>query len=286
MLFLLGITGSPVPEKDPEKRQDIYEPEQLSLNNSAPNFPTAPPRLAVTQQPSEEYPNTASPTDITPASEKTDLNTKTTTTTTPLITEPKSTDAYDNPEIAASKSTAKNPQSVIELEELSHNASVPTVPPEMSSTRINSTPTSDQSTTTNSQSTSEPKSTPSATAQANNLDLKPSNPFQSEDRQDPEVNLDKQTEAQLEPSENKTLERLEIQKIVSTDSPTYPALIESTHASAVVSLSPTKVQEKPTKPKDANNNLQDLQDYQAGKDTTFTLLLLNIYCANNDAFIY
>lgn len=274
-----------MPDKDSEKHQDNYEPEQLSPHNSAPNFPPASTRLAVTQQPSEQYPNTRSPTDTMPASEQTDLNAETTTTTAPLITEPKSTDAYDNPKIPASKSTAKNPQPVFEVEELSYNASVPTVPPEMASTKINSTPTSDQSTTTNSQSTSEPKLTPSATAQANNPNLKPSNPFQSEDRQGPEVNLENQTEAQLEPNENTTSERLEIQKMVSTDSPTYPTLIESTHGSVIVSPSPTKAQEKPTKPKDANNNLQDLQDYQAGKDTRFTLLLLNIHCANN-AFIY
>ncbi|KAB5539630.1 hypothetical protein PHYPO_G00091240 [Pangasianodon hypophthalmus] len=276
-----SIIGSPVPDKGPEKPQDYFEPEQLSPNNSDPNVPPASTRLAHTQQPSEQYPTIISPRYTTPASEQTDLNAETTTS---LPTEPKSTDAYDKP---ASKPTAKNPQSVFELDQLSYNASVPTVPPEMASTRPNSTPISDQSATTNSQSTSEPKPTPSATAQANNTDLKPSNPVQSEDRQDPGVNLENQTDAQLEPSEN-TTSGLEIQKMVSTekpattkiteaqnenqdikgilstkDSPTYPALIESTPASVMVSPSPTKEQEKPTKPKDANNNLQDLQDYQA-----------------------
>lgn len=266
--------GSPVPDEDREEPQDNFEPEQLSPNN----FPPASTRQAVTRQTPEQYPAMTIPADGTTAPAQTDLNTE---TTTPLTTEPKSTAADDNPEIPASKPTARNPQSVSELEQLSYNASVPTVPPEMASTTPNSTLTS--------QSTSEPKITPSATAQANNPDLKPSNPVQSEDKQDLKVNLEDQTEAQLEPSENtnpggveilKTLstdkpttarittvaqnENREIKDIVSTkDSPAYPALTESTPAPATVSSSPIKVQENPTKPKDTNNNLQDLQDYQA-----------------------
>lgn len=285
MLFLSGVSGSPVSDNDPEKPRDYFKPEQLSPNNSAPNF---------TQQPSEETPSTTSPIDTTRASEQTDLNAE---TTTPPTTEPKSTDTHDNPEIPVSESTPKNPQSVFELEQHSPKVPVPTVPPEMVSTRPNSTPTSDHSATTKSQSSSDPKPTPSATAQANNPDLNTFNPVQSEDMQGAEVNLKNQTETQLEPSENTTLGILEITKTVSTakpttaniiedqnenqdtmsvlstrDSPTFPTIIESTPASVKVSPSPTKSQEIPTKPKEANNNISNdnLQDYQAGKGTRFT----------------
>lgn len=261
-----------MPEKESENPQDYLKPEQLSFNNSAPNFPSATTRLTATQQPSEETPSTTSPTD---------LNAE---TTAPPSTEPSST---DNPEIPVSKS-AKNPQSVFEEEQLSTNALVPTVPPETASITPNSTPASDQSATTNSQSTSEPKPTPSTT---NNPDLNPFNPVPSEDRQDPEVN---KSEAQLE---NTTLGIVETQNMVSTvmpttaniteeqnekqnmtdilstkDSPTSSALIKSTPASVKVSPSPTKAPEKPTEPKDANQNLQDVQDFQAGKDTRGTSL--------------
>lgn len=293
MLLISGTTGSPVPDKETEKPQDDFKPEQLSPNNSAPNFPPASTRLAVTQEPSVQRPTTTSPKDATPAAEQTDLNAE---ATPPPTTEPKSTDTHDNPEIPVSESTAKHPQSVFELEQLSYNASVSTVPPEMAPTRPNSTPTSDQSATTNSQSTSGPKPMSSATAQAKNPDLKPS--VQSEDRQDPGVNLENQTEAQLEPSENTTLGRFEIQTMVSTGkpttaeitkeqdenrdikaiastqaSPTHPALIESSAASLKASPSPNKVPEKPTEPKVDNSSLPDLQDFQAGEDTRFQVLL-------------
>lgn len=275
-----------MPEKESEKPQDYLKPEQLSFNNSAPNVPSATTWLTVTQQPSEETPSTTSPTD---------LNAE---TTAPPSTEPSST---DNPEIPVSKS-AKNPQSVFEEEQLSNNALVPTVPPETASITPNSTPASDQSATTNSQSTSSehllrhPKPTPSTT---NNPDLNPFNPVPSEDRQDPEVN---QNTTQLE---NTTLGILETQNMVSTvmpttaniteeqnenqnmtdipstkDSPTSSALIKSTPAPVKVSPSPTKAPEKPTEPKDANQNLQDVQDFQAGKDTRGT----SFHSANKSSF--
>lgn len=277
-LTVLLLSGSPVPDNDPENAQDLFKPEQLSPNNS----------VAVTQQPSEQPPTTTRPTESTTASEKTDIKAE---TTTPPPTEPKITDA-DNPEKSASESDDQNPQSVFELEQLSNS----TVPPEMASTRLNSTPTSDQSDAANSQSSSELKPTLSATAQTDNPDL---NPVQPENRQDPEVNLENQTEAPGKPSENTTLGRSEILTTVSTPlpttakiteqqtehqeirgivttkpSPTYPALTGSTPASEKVRSSPTKAQENPTKPNDSNNSLQGLQDYQAGKDSRILLLFL------------
>lgn len=281
VLFLPGIIGSPLPENDPKKLQDSFEPEQLSPNNSAPNFPPTSTMLAVTQQLSEQYTTTTSPSDITPASKHTDPN-----------AEPKITEAHDNPEIPPSNSTV-NPQSDSELDQLPNNASVPTVPPNLASAKPNSTPMSNQSATQNSESASEP-------------DLKPSTPVQSDDKLDPEVSLENQTDAQLEPSKNTTPGTLEIERMVSTDkpniekmtesqnenldinnilstkdSPTYTALIETTPASKIATPSPTKVQEKPTKPIDTNDNLQDLQDYQAGKGVRFPLHFLSIHCNNN-----
>ncbi|XP_047657632.1 proteoglycan 4b isoform X2 [Tachysurus fulvidraco] len=267
-----SITVSPLADKDPDIPS--FEPEQLSPNNSDPNFPPISTSQAIsqepTQEPSEQFVTTTSPTDITPASEQTDLKAD---PTTPTTTEP----------------TAIHPQSVFEQDQPSYVASVPTLPPKMASPRPNSTLMSEQSATTNSQSTSEPEPTPSASAQANNTDHEPSNP---DDRHDPEVNLENQTDAQLEPSENTTQEIQEkdstdkptAEKITEAqnetqnmniihstkDSPTDPALIE-TPASMKVSLSPTKMPEKPIKPIDPSKNLQDLQEYQADTNSDTNL---------------
>ncbi|XP_060722893.1 proteoglycan 4b [Tachysurus vachellii] len=346
---LPSITVSPLADKDPDI--PTFEPEQLSPNNSDPNFPPISTGQAISQEPSEQYATTTSTTDIKPASEQTDLKADPTTTTTtkPTAINPQSvfeqdTDTFENqtelrpdllgsgtvPSIISSsladkdpdipsfepeqlspnnsdpnfppisteqtdlktdpttlttaKATAINPQTVFEEDQLSYLASVPTLPPKMASTRPNSTPMSEQSATTNSQSTSEPEPTPSASAQANNTDHEPSNP---DDRLDPEVNLENQTDAQLEPSENTTQEIQEkdstdkptIEKITEAqnepqdmnsihstkDSPTDPALIE-TPASMKVSPSPTKMPEKPIKPIDTSKNLQDYQA-DANSDT-------------------
>lgn len=310
MILISGVIGSPEP--DPEKPQDNLQPEQLSPNNSAPDVTPDSSGPSVTQQTPEQETTTTIPAVSTAASEQTDLNVDTTTAPT---TEPKRTAAYDNPEIPVSESDGKYPQPV--SEQLSDNTSVPIVPLEMALTTINpihthainSTPTSDHSVTTNSQSTSELKPTPSATAQANHPDLNPSDPVQSEDKPDPEVNLKNQTEAQSELSDNTTLGRPENQTMVSPDtpaagkiieeqnenqdvkanvstkaSPTYPALIESTPNALKVSTSPATAEDKPTKPEDANNNHQGLQDYQAGENTRslfFSLTLYTHHCANN-----
>lgn len=290
MILVSGVIGSPEP--DSEKPQDNLQPEQLSPNNSALRPDTPGP--SVTQQTPEQDPTTTTAKDTMAASEQTYLKVE---TTTPPSTEPKSTNASDNPEIPVSESADKYPQSVSEQEQLSDNNSAPIVPPETAPTSPNSTQTSDHSATPNSPSTSELKPTPSANAQASNPDLKPSNPVQSEDEQDPEVNLKNQTEALSEPSENTTTGRLEIQTTVSTDkpstariteeqnenqdmkanvstkaSPTYPALIDSTPDSLKLNPSPAVTGEKPSKPEDANNNHQD---YQAGEDTSLPLPSLN-----------
>ncbi|KAF5894670.1 proteoglycan 4-like, partial [Clarias magur] len=281
-----SMIGSPVTDKDRENPQDNSKPEQFSSNISAPYVPPAPTKLLDTQQHSEHFPATTSTKNTTSASEQTDPTTKANTS---LSNEPQTNDSFDNPQKPVSESSNQNPQSVFEQEQLSYNASVPTVPPEMDSTRPNSTSSSEQKGTTASQSTSESKPSPAPTDQPSNLDLKPTNPVQSEDKEGPEVNLQTQTEAQLEPSEVTNLGRLDIQNTTSADqsssaniteaqpetkdtngilstedSPKYPDLIASTPPSEMVSHSPDQAEEeKPTKPKNDSENPQGLQDYQA-----------------------
>ncbi|XP_053339669.1 proteoglycan 4b isoform X2 [Clarias gariepinus] len=277
-----SMIGSPVTDKDPENPQDNFKPEQFSPNISAPNVPPASTKLPDTQQHSEDFPATTSTKNTT--SEQTDLTAKANTS---LSTEPQSNDASDNPEKPASESADQNPQSAFEQKQLSYDASVPTVPPNMDSTTPNATLSSEQKGTTDSQSTSESKPSPAPTDLDNNLALKPTNPVQSKEKDGPEVNLQTQTEAQLEPSEVTTLGRLDIQNTTSADqsaniteeqheakdtkdilstedSPKFPAILASTPPSEKVSPLPGEAEEeKPTKPKNYNKNPQGLQDYQA-----------------------
>ncbi|GAA6066042.1 proteoglycan 4b isoform X1 [Tachysurus ichikawai] len=321
-----SITVSPLADKDPDIPS--FEPEQLFPNNSDPNFPPISTRLAIREEPSEQFATTTSPTDITPASEQTDLKADPTNTTTtkPTAINPQSvfeqdTDTFENqtdlrpypldsgtvPSIIGSSLAEKDPDITnFEPEQLSPNNSDPNFPPISTSQAISQEPSEQFATTTiptditpASEQTDlkADRTTPTTTkstatsAQANNTDHKPSNTVRSDDRHDPEVNLENQTDAQLEPSENTTQEIQEkdstdkptIKKITEAqnetqdmnsihstkDSPTDPALIE-TPASIQVSPSPTKMQEKPIKPIDTSKN-QDLQDYQADANSDTNL---------------